>query len=219
MDIKTAIKTRRSVRVYRDTKIEEEKRAQLNSFIESINAESGQNFQIFYDDPTVFTGVFAYGQLINVKNYIVVVGKKGKGMEEICGYYGEKIVIFAQTLGLNTCWAGISYSKSKVKAHIASDEKIYLLIALGYGKHSGKPRKCKTFEQVTKIEQRSTPIPDWFKNGVEFALLAPTAMNQQKFTIVLKGDDEVEFKKGVGFYTKTDLGIVKYHFEIGRFDS
>ena len=58
------------------------------------------------------------------------------------------------------------------------------------------------------------PAPDWFRKGVEAALLAPTAMNQQKFKFTLRGDT-VAAKAGMGFYTKVDLGIVKYHFELG----
>lgn len=55
---------------------------------------------------------------------------------------------------------------------------------------------------------------DWFKKGVEAALLAPTAMNQQKFVFELIGDS-VRAKSTGGFYSKMDLGIVKYPFEIG----
>ena len=56
--------------------------------------------------------------------------------------------------------------------------------------------------------------PDWFKKGIDAALLAPTAMNQQKFQFTLK-ENRVLAKAGIGFYSKIDLGIVKYHFEIG----
>ena len=57
-------------------------------------------------------------------------------------------------------------------------------------------------------------MPVWFKKGMEAALLAPTAMNQQKFHFTLDGN-VVTAKAGLGFYTKLDLGIVKCHFEIG----
>ena len=57
-------------------------------------------------------------------------------------------------------------------------------------------------------------MPDWFKSGVEAELLAPTAMNQQKFLFSFDGN-RVSAKAGMGFYTKVDLGIVKYHFEVG----
>lgn len=44
-------------------------------------------------------------------------------------------------------------------------------------------------------------------------MLAPTAMNQQKFFLELQSDGSVKATCGSGFYTKLDLGIVKYHFE------
>lgn len=86
-----------------------------------------------------------------------------------------------------------------------------IVISLGYGKTQGIPHKSKAFEKVAKAQGK---IPDWFKNGVEAALLAPTAMNQQKFQFTLQGN-QVSAKAGIGFYTKIDLGIAKYHFEIG----
>jgi hypothetical protein len=39
-------------------------------------------------------------------------------------------------------------------------------------------------------------------------------VNQQKFTFSLEGN-RVIAKAGLGFYTKIDLGIAKYHFEVG----
>lgn len=50
--------------------------------------------------------------------------------------------------------------------------------------------------------------------SVADAIHAPTAMNQQKFKIMRSGN-KVTAKAGMGFYTKIDLGIVKYNFEIG----
>ena len=73
------------------------------------------------------------------------------------------------------------------------------------------PHKSKSFDTVTQVDG---PVPDWFRKGIEAALLAPTAMNQQKFKFYLDGDT-VSAKAGMGFYSKIDLGIVKYHFEIG----
>ena len=64
------------------------------------------------------------------------------------------------------------------------------------------------------MEQLLQMLPDWFQKGVKAALLAPTAMNQQKFQFILNGS-QVSAKAGYGFYTKLDLGIVKYHFELG----
>ena len=57
-------------------------------------------------------------------------------------------------------------------------------------------------------------MPAWFRSGMEAALLAPTATNQQKFLLTLDGN-AVQAEATGGFYSKVDLGIVKYHFEIG----
>ena len=58
-------------------------------------------------------------------------------------------------------------------------------------------------------------MPDWFRKGMEAAQLAPTAVNQQKFLFTLSDGNTVTAKAIGGFYDKVDLGIVKYHFEIG----
>ena len=57
-------------------------------------------------------------------------------------------------------------------------------------------------------------MPEWFRNGMEAAMLAPTAVNQQKFLFTLD-DDIVTAERTGGMYSLVDLGIVKYHFEIG----
>lgn len=36
---------------------------------------------------------------------------KADNLDERIGYYGEQLVLLAQALGLNTCWAGLSYRK------------------------------------------------------------------------------------------------------------
>lgn len=146
-----------------------------------------------------------------VSNYIAMIGKKNSNLDEKCGYYGERLVLKAQQMGLNTCWVAMTCSKIKTAFVIDRGEKLCLIIALGYGKSQGIPHKSKTIQEVAKVEGK---MPDWFKNGAEYALLAPTAMNQQKFLLSLNGS-KITAKPGIGFYSKIDLGIVKDHFEIG----
>ena len=129
------------------------------------------------------------------------------------GYYGEKLVLLAQTLGLNTCWVAMTFSKraTKGKCVIKKGEKLVCVLALGYGTNQGITHKIKDIKDVCKDE---TNMPDWYKRGIEAALLAPTAMNQQKFEFS-REDNVVSVKATGGFYSKVDLGIVKYHFEVG----
>lgn len=209
MDTLELMKARHSVRQYKDQAIEEEKRAKLEEAIASANAESGLNIQIFFDEPKCFDSMMAhYGKFSGVQNYICLVGPKGADLEEKCGYYGEKIVLLAQELGLNTCWVAMTHGKSAAK--IGSGEKQTCLIALGYGETQGFTHKVKTYDELT---ENATDAPEWFKQGVEAAILAPTATNQQKFVFGIEGGKPYAKVSGFGFYNKMDLGIVKYHFE------
>lgn len=214
MDISEAVKTRHSVRSYTDRRIDGETVGRLTELIDECNRESGLNIQLCLDDPDTFSGTMAhYGKFLNVRNYIAMVGKNDDGLDEKCGYFGEKIVLEAQQLGLNTCWVALTFSKRKSKrtVKIGSGEKLLLVISLGYGETQGVSHKTKTVAELSKTEGE---MPEWFLRGMESAQLAPTAINQQKFVFELEGD-KVKASPGSGFYTKVDLGIAKYHFEIG----
>ena len=203
MDLFEAMEHRHAVRSYEDRPIAPEAREALLACIAQCNREGGLHIQLVLDEPRGFGGLPAhYGKFSGVKNYIALIGKKSPNLEEACGYYGEKIVLRAQQLGLNTCWVAMTYSKVNTNRGGAYR---------GYGATQGAGHPVKQPEEVSKAD---SPVPDWFQRGVRAALLAPTAMNQQKFAFTLQGGS-VAAKAGTGFYTKVDLGIAKYHFEIG----
>lgn len=207
-----AMKERHSVRQYEDRPLDQNAAAALQEEISACNREGGLHIQLVTNEPKAFDGFMAhYGKFSGVRNYIAMIGKKGPDLEEKCGYYGERLVLKAQQLGLNTCWVAMTYSKIKTAFTVADGEKLCIVISLGYGKTNGVPHKSKSADAVAKADGT---FPAWFKAGVEAALLAPTAMNQQKFLFTLDGN-RVSAKAGFGFYTKIDLGIARYHFEIG----
>ena len=210
-----AIKARHSVRKYTDKPIETTKVATLRAEVEKLNAESGLNIQLVLDEPKCFsTGMWKYGQFSGVNNYFVMAGPKGKEAEEKIGYYGEKLVLLAQTLGLNTCWVGLTYKKISGTYTLRDGDIVHCVIALGYGTTPGVQHPMKPVEQF--YESEGLP-PEWFRAGMEAAMLAPTAVNQQKFKFILREGNEVETKTSFSMagYTNIDLGIVKYHFEVG----
>ncbi len=212
MDLLEAMKRRHSVRQYVDKAIEGEVLNELLQEIEACNEEGDLNVQLVLNEPRAFSGFMAhYGNFSGVTNYIALVGKKCNDLDEKCGYYGERLVLKAQQLGLNTCWVALTYKKIPSAFKVEKDEKFTVVIAIGYGRNRGLVRRSKTAEQVSNI---STSSPEWFKNGVAAALLAPTAINQQKFYLKLN-ENRVLAKAGLGPCAKMDLGIVKYHFELG----
>ena len=218
MTLLEAISARHSVRKYIDKDIPADIIAALQEKVAECNKEGNLNIQLVQNETRAFTGILSYGQFSGVKNYLVMVGKKSKDLDERVGYYGEQLVLYAQTLGLNTCWVGLSYRKVPEAYNIGKEEKLVCMIALGYGEIQGVGHKIKTVEQVSNA---SDITPSWFKKGVEAALLAPTAVNQQKFSFEYVGMNnnrhQVKAKKGISMigYTQIDLGIAKYHFEIG----
>ncbi len=152
-----------------------------------------------------------YGTFRGVTDYVALVGKRAEDLDERCGYYGERLALEAQMLGLNTCWAALTYRKIPGVFTVMPDEKLIAVIALGKGKNQGKPRRSKSADRVSVYEGES---PEWFSRGVRAALLAPTALNQQKFKIIGRGDT-VSLRAGIGPCVKIDLGIVRFHFECG----
>lgn len=211
MEIIEAIKERHSVRQYTSKKIEATILAALQAEIDACNQEGGLHIQLVTDEPKAFDGFMAhYGNFSGVTNYIALIGKKSDKLDELCGYYGERLLLKAQQLGLNSCWVAMTYKKIPSAFTIKKGEKLTVVISLGYGKTQGVEHKSKKPEQVSNLDANS---PEWFKKGIESALLAPTAMNQQKFTFTY-ADGKVTAKAGMGFYSKIDLGIVKYHFEV-----
>lgn len=219
MTIQEAIEARHSVRAYKEQPLEEAVAKVLIDKIAELNQEGRLHMQLIQNEPKAFQGKLAkYGSFRNVTSYIVMAGKKAEDLDERIGYYGEHLVLFAQRLGLNTCWVGLSYSKVPGTYVLEEGEKIACYIAIGYGETQGVCHKIKTVEQVSNA---SDATPSWFRKGVEAALLAPTAVNQQKFSFEYVGEEngrhKVRAKKGVSLvgYTQMDLGIAKYHFEIG----
>jgi len=219
MTIQEAIEARHSVRAYKDQPLSEEIVKLLEDELVKLNNEGQLHIQLICNEPKAFQGTMAkYGKFRNANNYLVMAGKKAEDLDERIGYYGEHLVLLAQTLGLNTCWVGLSYSKVPGTYVLEEGEKIACYIAIGYGETQGVGHKIKTVEQVSNA---SDITPSWFKKGVEAALLAPTAVNQQKFSFEYVGMSnnrhQVRAKKGFSMigYTQMDLGIAKYHFEVG----
>jgi len=204
-----AIQERHAVRAYDDHPIDADVLAQLQACIDECNAEGSLHIQLVTDEPHAFGGSRAhYGKFSGVTNYLALVGPKDA--EERIGYFGEKVVLLAQHLGLNTCWVALTFSKVKDAYEVAPGEKLHLVVSLGHGTTQGIAHTQKAPQDVASYDGE---IPEWFANGVAAALLAPTAMNQQKFRFEGAGST-VTAKPGLGFYTKADLGIAKYHFEV-----
>ena len=195
MTLQEAIEARHSVRAYKEQPLMEDVVRALEEQIARLNQEGKLHMQLILNEPKAFQGTLAkYGRFRGVGNYIIVAGKPSDDLDERVGYYGEQLVLFAE------------------------GERVACCISIGYGETQGAGHKIKSLGQVSNADEST---PSWFKSGVEAALLAPTAVNQQKFSFeylgMKNGQHRVRAKRGFSLigYSKMDLGIAKCHFEIG----
>ncbi|WP_154571621.1 nitroreductase family protein [Baileyella intestinalis] len=210
ISVEEAIRERHSVRQYEDRPIPAEIIQRLKEEIDKVNVKGDLNIQLVTDEPKAFSGGLAhYGKFSGVSNYFVLAGKPGSDLHERCGFYGEHLVLLCQRLGLNTCWVGLTFKKIPSAFKLRAGEKLVILIPVGFGVTQGNQHKSKNIEKVSNLR---TDSPEWFRKGVNAALLAPTAVNQQKFFFKLE-NDRVKTRAGAGFFSKVDLGIAEYHFE------
>lgn len=220
MTIQEAIEARHSVRAYTGQPLAADVVEVLEERIKELNEKGHLHMQLIRNETKAFEGKLAkYGKFRGVNDYIVMAGQKADDLDERIGYYGEQLVLLAQTLGLNTCWVGLSYSKVPGTYVLEAGEVIKAYIAIGYGETQGVSHKIKSVEQVSNANDLT---PSWFRQGVEAALLAPTAVNQQKFFfeyIPARDGKPVRVLAKRNFsligFTQMDLGIAKCHFEIG----
>ncbi|MBQ7153147.1 MAG: nitroreductase [Clostridia bacterium] len=205
------IRSRHSVRNYLDRPIEEDIVAKLQAEIDACNEESGLNIQLFTNEPEAFNGNKPrYGRFSGCKNYLAMIGPRG--YDEKIGFFGERLVLLAQDLGLNSCWVALTFRRTYVKPIRRKGDKLYLLIALGYGADQGKPHVSRPLDEISNVDDEDTP--DWFKEGMEAVSLAPTAMNQQQFFFQRVDKVVAGRSDAVALCDKIDLGIAKYHFEV-----
>lgn len=206
-----AIKTRHAVRNYQEISLSQEVIDALQKEIEQCNQNSSLHFQLVTENEGAFKSFIPlFGRFKNVKNYIALVAKKQGNFYETCGYYGARVMIKAQQIGLNSCWVTSTYNGKKCQVSLTPNEELVGVIAIGYGKNKGTPHKSKKMESLCKPCNS-----EWFKNGMNAAVLAPTGLNKQNFFIEANGETVSIGPTDDRTMSKIDVGIVKYHFEAG----
>lgn len=210
------IRERHSVREYDGKPLSRAEFDALGAVVEECARESGLDIQLVGDNPEVFNVIARFGLIRGCRMHIAFVVDDAKAgdvaADEAIGYWGQKIVLAAQDMGLNTCWCALC-SRKKSRAVVAPGKKIRLIIAVGHGKTQGFSRKTKSVEALSSVECAKAPA--WFAAAMEAAQLAPTAMNNQNFKITLLSDGKtVRIDASQSGLNVIDEGIVRCSFEI-----
>lgn len=210
MDLKEAMSQRHMVRKYTNRPLSAEIVKQLNDRAERMNEIYGISITLKTEDTRAFNALIKLILAKGVRNYFIMAGKDTPDLDERLGYCGAELMLYAQTLGLNTWWVGGTFNR-KLMTEMSSGNRVVGVIAVGYGQNQGVPHKSKTAEQVSRYEGDA---PEWFRRGIDGALLAPTALAKQAFMITGSGK-KVSIECDNGIFTGVDTGLVKYHFELG----
>lgn len=210
MDMRQAMEQRHTVRVYLDKPIPEDVVTQIEAHLETVNREFDVEIGLTTDDSSAFNAALKLVLAKGVRNYFILAGQPSPTLRERLGMAGADLMLFCQTLGLNTWWVGGTFSRKAVSQKVPG-RSVIGIVAVGYGATQGCPHKTKTPAEVSSYEGEA---PAWFNAGVQAALLAPTALNKQAFFIKGRGNT-VTATYDPGAFSGEDLGLVKYHFELG----
>ncbi len=226
MTLKEAINARVSRRSFTSTPLSSEALSALHTIIEQANTEDGLHLQLITNEPKAFKNFMkTYGLFSGVHSYIAMVGPADDTRaQQLLGYYGELLILTAQTFDLGTCWVGASFDRNSCKAVVNDGEKLYCVIAIGYPKEKTTLSQRVAQSFISKNEHDSQqiatvkgnyPAPAWFNQGIDAVLVAPSAMNKLPVHFTYENGIVTAVATANTGYENIDLGIAKLHFEIG----
>jgi len=239
-NIEKLVRKRRSVRTFDERKLTAEDLEKLRAFMAAVDNP--------YHIPVEFVLMDANEHKLTcpvvVGTNLYVGGKISKVpyAEEAFGFSFEKLVLFAQSLGLGTVWLGGTMDRGAFERamDLGSDEMIPCASALGYPAHKMSMRESVMrkaikadsripFEELFFDDSFDTPLTQEKAGKLAFPLemvrLAPSAVNRQPWRAVVT-DNAVHFylkraKFGAGAFDmqKIDLGIALCHFALAAKES
>lgn len=231
-NVEKCIRERRSVRTFEECPLTVQDREKLCAFMETVENP--------YSLPVTFKLLEGMSSPVVVGAELYVGGKmkRASHMNEAFGYSFEKVVLFAQSLGVGTVWIGGTMDRGAFEKAMGleADEVMPCVSPLGYpakkmSLREGMMRKgikadermdfedlffYDNFEQpLTKEKAGDLVVP------LEMVRLAPSAVNKQPWRLLIR-EDGVHFflQRSKGFsggdieMQKIDLGIALCHFEL-----
>ncbi|MDP4087834.1 MAG: nitroreductase family protein [Bacillota bacterium] len=238
------IRKRKSVRSYKPVPIDDALKKKLSSYIESLSAPfpSGVRFiivdsKILMETSDVKLGT--YGIIKGASSFIVTATDNEEINLLALGYELEKVILYATSLGLGTCWLGGTFKKSEFAKAIKLTTNEILPIVSPVGQPSENRRIVdsimrsiagsnnrlqweKLFFDGTFSKPLSEIDADIYREPLEMVRLAPSASNKQpwrivkeKNTIHIYMNHAKGYSKALGFdMQKIDIGIAMCHFEL-----
>ncbi|MBP8640425.1 MAG: nitroreductase family protein [Oscillospiraceae bacterium] len=243
--IEEAVKTRSSVRTYEDRPLSFEVKEQINAYIGTLSNPFSVDVSFrLLESKSTANGekLGTYGVIKGAKDFIGATVPEGEFALEALGYTFEKLILYAASLGLGTCWLGGTFKRSEfAKAmDVKSNELFPAISPIGYP--FGKKRLIETLaRRVAKADMRKDWSELFFKHDfshpltqadaaeyafpLEMLRLAPSAVNKQPWRIIQTENADHFYKTKVPENSrasfdiqKVDIGIAACHFHLAALE-
>ena len=240
-DMEKTVKTRYSVRTYKDQPIPAETVAKLQSYISTLSNPFGASVTFaMLESKTADNSdkLGTYGMITGAKEYFGASVTSSDLSLEGLGYEFEELVLYAASLGLGTCWLGGTFNRGEFAKALAVKENDLLpaISPVGYPakrnlketlvRKSIKADKRKPWDVLFFDESFAAPLLEEdagaYAFPLEMTLLGPSASNKQPWRIVRIGniyhfyEDKAQgYSDRLGFdVQKIDMGIAACHFQL-----
>ncbi len=241
MNIGEIISQRRSERTYNEVPIPEDIKQRIKDYISKVDAPFNTKIRFeLVDTDKSGSGLKlgTYGVISGASSFICAATEKTARYEENLGYAFEKIILYATSLGLGTCWLGGTFKRSEFGKAIdlKENELLPIISPIGYAKEKrgildslmvmvAGSRNRKDWDELFFDKDFNKPLKKEENSGIkeifEAVRLAPSASNKQPWRIV-KDENVFHFflARNVGYgnvasfdIQRLDIGIAMFHFD------
>ena len=226
---------RKSTRTFSGKKLSDEQIWQIKSFLNSIDNRKGifgfVRFELLENKNDTVFGV--YGHIIGAPYYIAAIAKNNKNSLLDAGYAFERVVLFAESIGIGTCWlAATSFDRNEAELRVDLQEGEIIAAISPIGEKALEKSDSELIERKKLNSDSRLDFDILFADALtggkiteertreilQMVRIAPSALNNQPWRIVM--DDGVahfyvirKFYLPLNYdFQMLDLGAAVYHY-------
>lgn len=224
MNYKKLILDGKSVREFKEKTIEVEYFNEIESYIKQskkLLPEVNIELKISDNKETYekLKNIAGYnGHMIKAPSYAVILSDVKQGYIENSGYIGERLILKARDLEIDSCWVTFNDSDAiKEKLDISSNKEVTAIIALGYGIEKNIKNKSGSerlgVEKIVYMDKwgMNTSIDELEERGLldafSYARMAPSTLNRQPWRFIIDGGNIMLAVKKDDFTSNYERGI------------
>ncbi len=243
--VEKTVRARRSVRTYEERPLSKEDKEKITSYIAALSNPFSVKVSIgLLEKKSAANGekLGTYGVIKGAGDYLGAAVTEGELSLEALGYTFEKLILYAASLGLGTCWLGGTFNRSGFSEAmgIKENELFPAISPIGYPQDKkritdtltrwiAKADKRKGWEELFYQDDFSHPLTETEAGDYAFPLemlrLAPSAVNKQPWRVVKEKNNCHFYKTKNAEDTKTridiqrvDVGIAACHFHVAALE-